>query len=976
VSVAEVHIEPDEWDAAIAEPDGPQLVVGGPGSGKTEFLVRRAQHLVDTGVSPDEILLLSFSRRGAGDLRRRVEDRLDRSLTGIPAFTFHSLALRIIEAHGAHGDWTTAPTPLTGPEQVSLVAAVLAGEDPDDWPLPYRRLLPTRSFATEVTDFCLRAAERLIGPDDIEAMGRADWRGIPGFMRRYHRALVARGRIDYGTLQAEAVALLGDERVSDSMTTSFRYVLVDEYQDTTVAQAAMLERLVAGHGNLIVAGDPYQSVYSFRGAEVSNVADFPSRFSSPAGPQPRRIVLTASLRVPSRILEAAVRVTSGAGLPGSSGPMRPAPGEGTVETYRFDQQSHEAEWIASEIHRMHLLGHVPYRHVAVLVRSKRGLLTELSRALQRRGIPHDAPDSRLVEHPSIRPVVDLVTAATAGGAERSAAIRRILLGSLVGITLSAARDMERRFLRGDGWPEILADGGPALTEIAALLHDRAWATDMPASEGFWHLWTTVGGFAAQVATPTAAGGRAALASFGQALDRLGERDPTATLADYIEAASSEDFEAEPLLEPAESDGVTLTTLHQAKGLEFDVVFIADAREGVLPDLRTRDSILGARNLSPHNAGDDAAYARFRLQEETRLVYTAMCRARIRVVWTCTSAVGDDEGPPSRFLPLVAGTSMELATRPPERRDEPTTPFEAESWLRRILRDPARPSADRLAALAALTTGMRWQPRPASAFAGVLERGPDRGVLGHTHTLSPSQAESYATCPRRYVLEGPLSVGRQHSPYMEIGSLIHAVLERVETEAAGSGREHGSIDEALAALDEAFDPVAFGGDPWASAWMERAARILRHLYENWPGHGPAIGLERRVSRRIDGVEWRGRVDRLEQRPDGVHVVDYKTGARAATVAEAAGSMQLGFYAGAIADLQVSGAEFWFPAARGASTVVRRFDMDRLPDVEAAMRTVQKGILAEEWAPTPGPDCDRCSVRNVCPMWPEGAEAYSS
>jgi superfamily I DNA/RNA helicase len=102
VQGSETRIDPDAWDAAIADPDGPQLVVGGPGSGKTEFLVRRARHLIDvSGVRPDHLLLLSFSRRGAADLRTRLATTLDRSFSRIPALTFHSLALQLIEAHGA-----------------------------------------------------------------------------------------------------------------------------------------------------------------------------------------------------------------------------------------------------------------------------------------------------------------------------------------------------------------------------------------------------------------------------------------------------------------------------------------------------------------------------------------------------------------------------------------------------------------------------------------------------------------------------------------------------------------------------------------------------------------------------------------------------------------------------------------------------------------------------------------------------------
>jgi superfamily I DNA/RNA helicase/RecB family exonuclease len=975
---SELHVDPGEWDAAVGDTGGAQLVVGGPGSGKTEFLVRRAHHLItEGGVPPDQVLLLSFSRRGVADLRRRLDDRLDRSFTRVPALTFHALALRIIEAHGAAGDWPEIPTPLTGPEQVALVAEILAGEDPATWPLPYRSLLTTRSFANEVADFCSRAAERLIGPDAIGGFGRADWRGLPGFIHRYREALVDRGRIDYGSLQTEAIRLLGDPDVRDTVRDSIHHVLVDEYQDTTVAQAALLEALVGRDGNITAAGDPYQSVYSFRGAELANVADFGDRFGSSERPA-RRIVLTTSFRVPAAILDAAVRVTAGIGLPGAAGPVRPARGRGSVETYRFDQASHEAEWIASEAQRINLVDGTPFQRMAVLVRSKRTLLTELSRALDRRRIPHDRPGERLVEHPAVRPIVDLVTAAVAEGAQRSAAIRRLLLGTLVGLPLSAARELERRSLRGEEWAELLAEGEPAVVEIGTLLDDTTWATAAPAADGFWHVWTTMSGFGRLVERPEAAESRAALTSFGQALERLRERDAEATLADHLETIAAEDFEAEPLLEYRSPDRgqVTLTTLHQAKGLDFDVVFIADAREGVVPDLRQRDSILGARHLSPIHRGDDAAYARFRLQEEMRLVYTAMCRARVRVVVTCTSmGVELGGGAPSRVLTLVAGRPMEEAAVAPPVDHDPVTPQEAEAWLRRLLRDPGRPAATRLAALAALADGGDWQPRPATEFAGVLRRGPDTGVIPAAPILSPSQAESYRTCPRRYVFERPLRIGSTGSAYASLGGLIHDVLEIVERVASDRGDEHATGEEALAVLDERFDPADFGGEPWARSWRQRAARIIDHLYDRWPGHGPAEALEHEVSREIGSVTWMGRVDRLERRTDGVWVIDYKTGTSVPSTDDAKSSLQLGFYVSTIG-ADAAGAEFWYPAAKSVGVTRRAFDMGRLPEVEAALLEVQGGILREDWTPLPGPHCERCDHRILCPAWPEGAEAYSS
>ncbi len=991
-AIPETRVDPDGWDAAVAAAEGPQLVVAGPGAGKTEFLARRALHLIrDRGISPEQLLLLSFSRRGVADLRSRVAAGLNRSFTVIPVSTFHSFAFRLIEAHADRlAGWGGLPALLTGPEQVEIVRQLLAAEDPAAWPLPFRGLLATSTLAREVADFVLRCQENLVGPDGLAARARQrdDWRALPGFLERYRAALAAEGRIDYGTLQTVAVELLDDHEMRARVAGRFRCVLVDEYQDTTLAQARLLQRLYLPHRNLTVAGDPYQSIYSFRGTALTNVAEFPESFPDAEGRPARRIVLTTSFRVPAEILAAAVRITAGGELPGEAGPVKPAPGRGVVETYAFDQQTHEAEWIAAEVQRAHLRDRVPYRHMAVLVRSKRRFLPELSRALERRGIPHQEPDQRLVDHPAVRVVLDCVRAAAGPPSERATALRRLLLGAPAGLTLSAVRELEREQARtGDPWNEVIRRRLPGGEALAGLISDPAWAVRRPAAEGLWHLWSTLPHVPELVGSPHRQEERAAWSSLAQVVGRLHERDPRATLADYLRWSEAEDFEATPLLEyaPPEEDRLTLATLHQAKGVEFDLVFIADAVEGVFPDLRLRESLLGVRHLSPYLPGATGAYSRFRLQEETRLAYTAMCRARRRVVWTCTAAGFEEgRGMPSRFLAPVAGVpTVAEAARPPAETAEPSTPLEAEAWLRRRLADPEQPPPRRLAVLQALVGPGDWRARPAEECAGVRERGPDHGLIPTGLALSPSQADSYRQCPRRYAFERWLHVADEGSVYASIGSLVHQVLETVEGEALAAGEAHGTLDRALAVLAEIWDPIPFGGGGWADAWRRRGEEVLRHLYERWPSAGSVRAVEHNLALEVDGIRWRGRADRIEVRgdPPAVHIVDYKTARTAVKPDEAACSLQLGFYLlaaetdPAVSPLgRVAGAEMWFPAAHTKSVSIRPFDPERRDEVRDQMAQAAAGIRAERWDPTPGDHCRNCAVRRVCPEWPEGREAY--
>jgi superfamily I DNA/RNA helicase/CRISPR/Cas system-associated exonuclease Cas4 (RecB family) len=970
--VTETRVGLEAWPEAIARTDGYQLIVAGPGTGKSEFLARRVAHLLEV-VTPREIIVLCFSRRAAATLRQRVISTAGSRGSSVDVTTFHSLALRLLESTGA------APSPLTTPEQIGFVARVLADEEPSDWPLTFRGILGTTAFAAEMADFLMRCSERLLDPPGLAelAESRDDWRAIPAFYQRYMTRLAEDGRTDYGVLLARAERALR----ADEVATAFRYVLIDEYQDTTPAQAQMGRHLAAEHGNLTVAGDPYQSIYSFRGAELRNVAEFTEDH-----PESERIVLTESLRVPTEILTAALRVVSGGHLPGAAGPVAPAPHPGRSETYIFDQETAEAEWIASEVERAMVVDCVRPAEIAVLVRSKREGLNELSRALTRRRIPHDPPQSRLVDHPAIRMVHDLAVAAAHGGGLRTAnavdaaaadrAMRRILLGPVFRLALGQERSLLRARRRTwEPWSHVVSERLPEIPGLAGLLADASWVSEPPAAEGFWRLWSTLDRIEAMVEDPARLDWRSAWAAFAQALGRQADRDAGVSLADYFALTEDEDFEAEPMLtHDLAPDRVTLTTMHQAKGLEFEIVFIANASEGVFPDLRRSRRMLRPEHLSPHRSPGDIHV--FQLQEEMRLAYTAMTRARTRVVMTATNP-GVDEGErrPSRFLVAVAAQPLDMIGPPMEEERPPVTVAQTEIMLRRWMTDPTVAAPRRLGAASVIARNQHvlWD---ASRFAGVSSPGPDRPLLGPTVRLSPSQAESYQTCPRQYALERRLRLGNNETVYSRFGILVHEVLHRAEAEVVGTGQRHAEPARVLEVLDEVWQGADFGTPQLDAAWRSKAAELLERLYGNWPRSGPPVAVERPVSLVIDGIPWHGKVDRVEREGNAVAIVDYKTGTTAVTKEEARSSVQLGFYALALEEEgeMVINAEFWFPRASGKSIPTRELDLSGLDGVAEELARVTRGVVAEEWAPRPGGQCDRCAFRRSCPAWPEGRGAF--
>lgn len=970
----ETRMAPEDWESHLSLAAVPQIVVGGPGTGKTQFLCDRVSHAIEAGVvSADEVVVLTFSRHGANDIRSRLFEALGSNSYRVNVSTYHSLAMRIVESHASELGWASPPSVLAGAEQEHFVAGLLEGEDAGAWHAAFRPILGTSQMAGEVADFILRCHEHLLDSSDIASHRRDQWRGIPEFFDRYLRTQVAVGRTDYGRILADAVRAV---ETAPEIAAPYKLVVADEYQDTSPAQARLLLGLASNTLDLVVAADPYQSIYSFRGTDLYNVFGFPEATQQSLGMRAERLVLTTSHRVPKEILSSAVAVT-GRELPGGAGKVLSTRTGGSVSAHVFPLEAQEAGWIASDIEHVHLKDGVPLERIAVFIRSTSAFTDELTRSLERRDLPHTYEESRLADEPIVRFVRDIVTASTSRD-EDGDAIRRVLQSPYVGVSAGSIVSMDARRGNDDAWPEIIASAVPDGMPLADLLSNSGWADTSPAPTGLWHVWASLPQLAALATDADRSDDLRAWSAFAQALERLEERSPNATLLDHEQLVGQSDFEADPLFEfrTDAEHGVTVTTLHRSKGTDFDVVYIAQAIEGAIPDLRATDSILGSRHLNPHLPHDAAAYRVFRLDEERRLAYTAMTRASTKVVWTAT-ATDEAGGPrPSRFLPLVA--PITAATHD----TAPLTPRSFEAALRRELKDPLGLDVHRLAAAVVLANGPALGlARPLDRY-GTKEHGPSTALVPEELRMSPSQASSYTECPRRYAVDRYLMTQSEESDYMRFGSLIHEVLEEAEREASKAGRERATADEAVVWLDRVWEESGFGDDAVGMAWRRRAVGMLEDMYRLWPSSARPVGFETPLTLTVNDTRWFGRADRIEARESGVFVVDYKTGSEV-TVAAAAESIQLGYYAMAAAEDpeitqhgDVVGAEFWYPKTLNKNSIATRaFAMENLDTVREQMIAITSAIRAEQFDPTPGPQCSTCHVELVCPARPAGEEAFA-
>ncbi|MFF0335927.1 ATP-dependent helicase [Streptomyces fimicarius] len=772
--------------AVVDHPGGPLLVLAGPGTGKTTTLVESVAARVNRGADPARILVLTFSRKAAVELRDRMAARLG-AARGPQATTFHSYCYALVRAHQDADLFADPLRLLSGPEQDVTVRELLAGQlDLEKeglahvrWPDELRSCLTTRGFADEVRAVLARSRELGLGPDALAAFaartGRPDWSAAAQFLAEYLDILDVQGVLDYAELVHRAVLLAERPEVAAELAGRYDAVYVDEYQDTDPAQVRLLHALAGNRGRgedpsggrtLIAFGDPDQSIYTFRGADVNGILDFPDTFRrADGGPAPVGVLTTsrrsgAGLLAATRLLTRRMPLTR---LPGDTvrahRDLHAVRDGGRVETYTYPTTSTELENIADLLRRAHLEDGVPWQEMAVLVRAGGRSLPAVRRALTSAGVPLevDGDDLPLRHEPAVAPLLTaLRTVATAAlhhrpveteaedqpeagptswlDTETALTLLTSPLGAMDAADLRrlgrALRDEERAagirvpapsddlLARALAEPERLVTHDPAYAHgaqrLGALLRKARELLQGggTAEEALWILWngTPWPGRLARAALRGGAGGRnadrdldAVCALFDTAA-RAEERTGGRGALNFLEEVDAQDIAADTLSRrTARPDAVRLMTAHRSKGLQWRLVVVAGVQEGVWPDLRRRGSLLEADRIGRDGLAEPLTPGAL-LAEERRLFYVAATRARDRLIVTAVKAPADDGDQPSRFLTELGVEPRDVTGRP--RRPLAVAALVAE--LRATTVDPAasaalrEAAAHRLARLAALT----------------------------------------------------------------------------------------------------------------------------------------------------------------------------------------------------------------------------------------------------------------------------------
>jgi DNA helicase-2/ATP-dependent DNA helicase PcrA len=630
---------------AVLATDGPTLIVAGAGSGKTRVLTHRVAHLVkDLGVPPTGILAITFTNKAAREMQERLRHLVGPVVKAMWVMTFHAACVRILRRSGAPLGYGSNFTIYDESDAERLMTAVCRQLDLD----------PKRLAPRAVRHAVSAAKDELRDPDGYADIAMT-WfdKKVAEAYKLYQRRLVESNAVDFDDLIMQTVRLFREHpEVLEEYQARFRYVLVDEFQDTNVAQYELLKLLTAESRNLSVVGDGDQSIYAFRGATVRNILDFEADY-----PEATVIMLEQNYRSTQTILSAANAVIAN-NLERKPKSLWTALGAGQpIVRYQAENEHDEAAWVVEEIERLRASGH-DYGQVVVFYRTN-AQSRVLEEVFVKAGLPYKVVGG--VKFYDRREVKDLLAylKATVNPLD-TVSLRRVLNVPRRGVGETSERHLDH-FAAEEGIPfvDALRRAGEvpglgnrqarSVADFVAVLDELRAGMDegRPPARLVEDAWSLSGLMRELEADDTIEGqGRVEnVRELRSVAEEFAEREPDGGLAEFLESIAlvSDADEVE-----SGSTAVTLMTLHTAKGLEYPVVFVVGLEENVFPHIR---ALTEPRDL----------------EEERRLAYVGITRARERLylshAWSRSLFGATNYNLPSRFLKEVPDELVTVASSP-------------------------------------------------------------------------------------------------------------------------------------------------------------------------------------------------------------------------------------------------------------------------------------------------------------------------
>jgi ATP-dependent DNA helicase UvrD/PcrA len=972
----------DEQRRAVTHDAGPLLIVAGAGTGKTTAITRRIAWLIaQKKARPEEILALTFTDKAAAEMEERVDTLVQYGYADVEISTFHAFGDRLLREHALEMGLQPDFRVLNRAEQVIFFRDRLF-----EFPLVHYRPLgdPTRHIRALITlvsrckdedispEEYLAYVERLAGevggaPDYEEACERvAQQRELAATYAKYQELMARDGCVDFGDQIVLVLKLLrARPNVRAGLQRRFKYVMVDEFQDTNHAQFELVKLLGARHGNVACVCDDDQAIYRWRGAAISNVLAFLDRY-----PEARQVVLTQNYRSHQKILDAAYRlivnnnpdrleVRNGISkhLIATREPDGPAPVH-----LRYETGTQEADAVARAIREAVDAGRWRYDDVAVLVRSNDDA-DQYLRSFNLQGIPWTfSGNSGLYGRPEIRLLIAFLRALV--HTDESVSLHYLASSELYQVPVvdltRCSTFADRRHLhlfdvlRKTETIRELRDeiGEEGHTAIRHLVQDleryMELGREMPTGE-LLYLFLKDSGWLGRMYREETARDVAESRNIAKFFDRVKSASRALRYDNVREFVKHLDELIDAGEDPAvaeadvETPAVRVLTIHKAKGLEFPVVFLVNLVQEKFPLRRRRDPL----ELPVALTKDVVPTGDYHLQEERRLFYVGMTRARRELFLT---NAGDYGGSRQRKTSLFVLEGLDLP------------------------RDSSRPFKIRP------VEEIEHHAPPAEIDDPILQPlAPDTEL-----NLSHKQIDDYQTCPLKYfnVHVRRIPIRRHHA--VAYGAVMHKVVEYyLRRRVVGN---YTPLDDLLAVYDRAWAGEDIihdrpGSHEPAEGFLTReheearkaaGREALRRFWNHEEAEGTKpTWVEKEFAFAIGANRVRGRYDRVDEDLLGAIIVDYKTTEitrQKDADRRVAESLQLKMYA--LAWQEMTGTlpqrlELRFID----SNVVGRHTPTAadLEKADAAVKSAAAGIRARRFDATPSwGACRSCAYNQICPF----------
>ena len=1018
---------PDQF-RIIGHRGSPLVVLGGPGTGKTTLIVESSLSRIGLGQDPNSILMLTYGRERASELRDAVALRTTAIMHEPIARTFHSLAFSILKMKASPD--ASDPILMSGPEQEFFIRDLLDGDidlGKNYWPADLEKALSTHGFVRELRDLILRASERNLSPDQLRDLGREYsekyWESAAIFWKQYldvmdlqaDSAGDAKRRIDPSQIVIEAYHHLKENpSIASDLRARFTTIFVDEFQESDPAQRKLLREL-AGN-DIVICADGDSAIGRFRGADPDQLDDELEHYRN----RGTQVVLHEVFRSVPAVFELGAAVA--AQFRGSA-PQRARicsleprnQKHDPVMVGRFRSQSEEAQFIAYQFRHAHLIENIPWSQMAVILRTSGAQASALRRAFSQSGIPVASDIEALANNPAIAPFLLVAQIALGqkhlttdncerlllsefGGAD-SVSLRRIRRALIASRSEEDQRTGAELLIAAIDTGEISIEGAQPLHQVHDLLSRARKVLHHPNTQGedlLWEIWinalTSDGASLSEAWRRQALRGGMRGAAADRDLDammqlfeaarRFAERFPHSKADSFIRQISHENILGDVITAQGQrSDVVEILTVHAAKGREWEIVAVAGVQEGIWPNLRQRGSLLGSERLVDRLRHGglarkelEAVSASGLVEDERRLLHVAVTRAKSKLILT---AVQKDDDEPSAYFEEIAANvlgdeDVEAAiTRVPR----PITPAALVATLRSEL------DGQKASVAASLLKRMETEGLPTAqvdSWAGVLPISSAAPVVSADSlvSVSPSSAEGFTECGVKWFLERSGGTNGDSTAQV-LGSAIHAFAALMEEQPALTQEE---LVQKLRDSWKLIDP----NTGWVStAQLNRAVKMIEKFvrYHNASMEERTIvGVEAEFTVSVGRAQIRGSIDRLEVTADGqLFIVDFKTGANAISKNEARTNLQMQAYQLAVIEggfsekhpsRSTAGAELVYLGSKTAEASIRRQPPVDANEIRAEIQNIAEGMSGREFLATINQRCNQCDVRSACPIQSEG------